>query len=168
MLETDRFEPPTHASPIETLRGFHKFLRDTLTWKCTGLTEQQLRWSPVESGTSLLAILKHSINTERWWIATAIGGRDVPLDWSADDPDGDWRLEAGDTFESLLTAWNAEDRRSDDVLANETLDRVVMRPGRPETTYSVGWILTHMVEEVARHVGQADIIREQIDGKTGE
>ena len=69
----------------------------------------------------------------------------------------------------LLTAWSAEDQRSDAVLANETLDRVVMRPGRPETTYSVGWVLTHMVEEVARHVGQADIIRSsEIDGATGE
>jgi len=168
MQEANRFEPPAHATPIETLRGFHKFLRDTLAWKCTDLSEQQLRWSPVESGTSLLAILKHSINTERWWIATAIGGREVPLDWSAEDPDGDWRLERGDTFESLLALWNAEDLRSDDVLANETLDRTVMRPNRPETTYSVAWILTHMVEEVARHVGQADIIREQIDGATGE
>src|SRR6478736_1169990 len=100
--EQGRTEPPRSGGPVEVVMGFHRFLRETLFWKCEGLTEEQLRWSPVPSGTCLLNILKHSLNVERWWILTVIGNLpDVEFDDSEDDLDADWRLEQGDTYASI-------------------------------------------------------------------
>ena len=163
-----RFEPPHSASALEMTAGFHRFLRDTLLWKCTGLTEEQLRWSPVPSGTNLLKLLKHSVNVERWWIANYIGGLDVPFAWTRDDPDGDWRLEPGDTYECLRDLYIAEGERSLTVLARADWDYVPPDPTGRDRKLSVGWVMTHMVEEVARHCGHADLIRELLDGETGE
>jgi uncharacterized damage-inducible protein DinB len=166
--EDIRFEPPHSAGALEMTAAFHRFLRDTLLWKCSGLTEEQLRWSPVPSGTSLLKLLKHSTHVERWWIARYIGRLDVPMAWSKDDPDGDWRLEPGETYESLRDLYIAEGERSRDILSGVAWEDVPPDPTGRDRHLSVGWIMTHMVEEVARHCGHADLIRELLDGETGE
>ena len=102
--EQGRTEPPRSGGPVEVVMGFHRFLRETLWWKCAGLTEEQLRWSPVPSGTSLLGILKHSVDVERWWIAEVIGGLDVESDWTEEDKDAAWRPGPDDTLESVMAA----------------------------------------------------------------
>jgi uncharacterized damage-inducible protein DinB len=153
---------------MELTAGFHRFLRDTLLWKCSGLTEEQLHWAAVPSGTSLIKLIKHSVDVERWWIARYIGGLDVSFSWTKDDPDGDWRIEAGETFASLRDLYIAEGERSRQVLAGASWDYVPPDPTDRNRQLSVGWILTHMVEETARHCGHADLIRELLDGETGE
>lgn len=163
-----REEPPGIASPVEMTIAFHRFLRDTLVWKCSGLSEEQLRWSPVPSGTSLLGLLKHSAYVERGWISRYIGGQDIDPGWTSEDPDADWRIETGETFESIRALYDAEAARSAAVLKGVAWDDVPPDPTGRDRTLSVGWILTHMVEEVARHCGHADLIRELIDGRTGE
>ena len=168
IAEDTRFEPPHSAGPLTMTAAFHRFLRDTLLWKCSGLTEEQLRWSPVESGTCLLGLLKHSIHVERWWITRYIGGKDVPLAWSSSDPDGDWRIEPGETFEILRGRYLAEREQSEAVLAGADWDHVPPDPTGRGRALSVGWVMTHMVEEVARHCGHADLIREMLDGEVGE
>lgn len=168
MDEDKRFEPPHSGSAIEITTGFHRFLRDTLLWKCSGLTEEQLHWSPVQSGTCLLGILKHSVYVERWWIARYIGGLDVEMIWTKEDPDRDWRIEPGETYESIRDLYLAEAERSAQVLAGVDWNYIPTDPTDRNRSLSVGWILTHMVEEVARHCGHMDLIREMIDGATGE
>jgi uncharacterized damage-inducible protein DinB len=163
-----RTDPPGIAGPLEMTSNFHRFLRETLIWKCTGLTEEQLRWSPVPSGTSLLGLLKHSVFVERGWISRYIGGLDVDPGWTRDDPDADWRIEPGETFESIRALYHAEAARSGEVLQGVSWDDVPPDPTGRNRTLSVGWILTHMVEEVGRHCGHADLIRELVDGQTGE
>ena len=163
-----RMEPQPSGGPVEQVMGFHRFLRETLYWKCDGLTEEQLRWSPVPSGLTLLGILKHSVFVERWWISRYVGGLDVEFPWTDDDPDADWHIESGDTFASIHELYVAEARRSADLLANVDWQTVPDDPSGRDRGFTVGWILTHMVEEVGRHCGHADLIRELIDGQVGE
>ena len=163
-----RIEPPLSGPTLPLVAGFHGWLRETLFLKCAGLTEEQLRWSPVPSGTCLLGILKHSLYVERWWIAAVIGQRDVDFVWTDEDPDADWRIEPDDTLASISDLFHAEAARSANVLAGVEWDDMRLRPGRDDPPRSVGWVMTHMIEEVARHCGHADLIRELIDGNVGE
>ncbi len=116
----------------------------------------------------MLAILKHSINVERSWIAQGIGGLDVTFDWTDEDPDGEWKLTSADTLDALTAEYQAEAIRTEQVLAGIGWDDIPKHPRNVERGYNVGWILTHMVEEVGRHCGHADLIRELIDGQVGE
>lgn len=167
--EQGRHDPEHAGSPVELVSQFHRFLRETLFWKCEGLTEEQLRWSPVPSGTCLLNILKHSLNVERWWILTVIGNLpDVEFDDSEDDLDADWRLEPDDTYASIRAKFEAEAARSEQVMVGKQWSDLVHDPRPHMADLTVGWVMTHMVEEVGRHCGHADLIRELIDGQTGE
>src|SRR5688500_1323824 len=112
--EQGRSEPPYPAGPVEQVVGFHAFLRGTLLWKCAGLSEDQLRWSPVPTGTCLLGIVKHSVYVERWWISRYIGGMELTMLWSEADPDADFRIEQSETFATIRDLYLAEAARSAD------------------------------------------------------
>ncbi len=165
MSEDTRPNPPHAAAPVEMLAAFLDFLRATLLWKTEGLTDEELRRPLVPSGTCLLGLVKHSAYVERWWFQMVFAGLDVPVPWSDSDPDADWRIEPTDTTADIVTLYRAETARSREIVAGASWDDRAKRPGKDHT---LGWILSHMVEEVARHVGHADILRELIDGKTGE
>jgi hypothetical protein len=87
------------------------------------------------------------------------------MPWSKEDPDADWRIEPTETTEAIVALYQAETARSRDIVRGAGWNDQAMNSPKGHT---LGWILTHMVEEVARHNGHADILREQIDGKTGE
>lgn len=157
--------PPLAAPPVAMTSAFLDFLRATLIWKIDGVAEDALRRPMVPSGICLLGIVKHSAYVERWWFRSVFAGEDVPVGWSAEDPDADWRIEPGDTTAAVLALYQDEVGRSRAIAVGAAWDDVARRPGRDQT---LGWILTHMVEEVARHCGHADIMRELIDGKTGQ
>jgi uncharacterized damage-inducible protein DinB len=163
-----RREPPLAADPVEQVWGFCTFLRETLLWKCEGLSEEQLRWSPVPSGVSLLGMLRHCLNVERWWIAKNIGALDVGFDWNDHDPDGEWRTGPEVSLASVRAAFAAEAELSDQVLTGLKWDDIPKDAKCAASGRTVGWVVTHMVEEFGRHCGHADFIRELIDGQTGE
>lgn len=165
MTEDTRPDPPLAAAPVEMLSAFLDFHRATLLWKLAGLSEEQLGRPMVPSGTSLLAILKHSVYVERYWFRRVFAGEDVHIPWSKDDPNGDWRLEPDDTPAEITALYLDETARSRAIVAGASWDDLAKASAKGHT---LGWILTHMVEEVARHNGHADILREQIDGVTGE
>ena len=124
----------------------------------------------VPSGVCLLGIVKHSAYVERWWFRAVFAGEDLPFPWSDQDPDADWRIESDETTAAILALYQDEIGQSRAIVqqaqdAGVGWDAKAKRPGRD---HSLGWIMTHMVEEVARHNGHADILRELIDGKTGE
>jgi uncharacterized damage-inducible protein DinB len=169
--EQGRMEPENSGNPIQIVSGFHRFLRDTLIFKASGLTEEQLRWSPVQSGTCLLGLIKHSINVERYWIAEYIAGETVAYEWSDNDANAEWRITSDDSFERLVGDHRAEQARTERILSALTaanLDRIPDTDAASKRGFSIGWVLTHMVEEVGRHCGHADLIREMIDGSVGE
>jgi uncharacterized damage-inducible protein DinB len=166
--EPGRPEPPQRAGERETLAGFLDFHRATFAWKVAGLDAEQLRRRSAEpSSMSLLGLVRHLADVERSWWRTRVDGQDAPpVTYSPDNPDGDFDdVDDADPHEAL--AWLAREQdEARRVLAAHDLDEVFEHP-RQGTT-SVRWVLVHLVEEYARHNGHADLLRERIDGATGE
>jgi uncharacterized damage-inducible protein DinB len=166
MTTDNRPEPPSTGGEREMLAGFLDFHRATLLWKLEGLDDEQLRRPMVPSGTSLLGMVKHLAYVERWWFQQVWAGREVTYPWTDEDPDADWRVEPPETTEDILALYRGEcDASRQIVAAASSLDEVAQHPRRERNRR---WILVHMIEETARHNGQADILREQLDGVTGE
>jgi uncharacterized damage-inducible protein DinB len=173
----DRTEKPLRADEATTLRGFLDHHRDTFRWKCSGLTQQQLAQPLAPSTMTLGGIMKHLALVEMGWFERTLSGRGYPppfdtVDWD-DDPDWEWRTAADDAPEDLLALFDDCVRRADaaidEALARDGLDTTSVRESRRGNgAFSLRWILLHMVEEYARHNGHADLIRESIDGATGE
>ncbi len=168
MTEDNRPEPPSVGGEREMLSGFLDFHRATLLWKLEGLDDEQLRRAMVPSATSLLGLVKHLAYVERSWFQGVWAGQEVTFPWTREDPDADWRIEPDETTQDILDLYNGEcDRSRQIVAAASALDEAVVHP-RWKEAVSRRWILTHMIEETARHAGHADILREQLDGTTGE
>jgi uncharacterized damage-inducible protein DinB len=110
-------------------------------------------------------MLKHLAYVERWWFGVVFAGQDLPMIWTKEDPDADFRVEDEESAEGIAAYYQAEVDRARAITAEASLDDVARRPGKDVT---LRWILVHMIEETARHLGHADIIREQIDGATGD
>lgn len=173
--EQGRPEPPASAGEAGTLLGFLEWLRGTIAWKTDGLTDAQLRHSLPPTSMTLGGMLKHLAFVEDYWFNHTIG-RGEPIepfnsaDWDADE-DFDWNSAAHDGGDELRALWRTAMDRSR-TLVNGLIE---YQPGAMEAVhgpeghrYSLRWILTHMVEEYARHAGHADLLRESIDGLTGE
>lgn len=162
-----RPEPPFAAPPKEMLEAFLDFHRATLLWKLEGLSDEEVRRPLTASGVCLLGIVQHSAWVERYWFRVIHAGHDVAMIWTKEDPNADWRIEPHETTERVIAFYRSECEHSREITASASWDdlavRQDLRPG-----YTFGWIITHMVEEVARHNGHADILREMIDGMTGE
>ena len=137
--------------------------------KVSGLSEQDARKRLVGSLTTPAGIVKHLAEVERWWFQIVLGGRaDVPMVSTVEDPDAAFRTDDDETVPALLAAYEAESAVSRELVAAiPDLGFVAPRTVRGKE-YSLRWILLHMIEETARHNGHLDILREQLDGATGE
>lgn len=178
-IETDehgRPEPPREAGEAATLIGFLEYQRATLEWKCRGLTDEQLRVSRPPSTMTLGGMLKHLACVEDGWFTQVAAGQPDPepwgsVDWDA-DPDWEWRTAAGDTPERLMSMWQEAVSRSRALVAEVGADGGLDRPAAftwPDgRSPSLRRLLVDMIEEYARHVGHADLIRESVDGLVGE
>jgi uncharacterized damage-inducible protein DinB len=174
--EHGRPEPPPAANETATLTGFLDYQRATLAWKCAGLDSDGLRTRVAASSMTLGGILKHMALVEDGWFSRTLHGREYhspwhSVDWKA-DPDWEWRTAAGDSPEELRAIWQEAVDRSrspvDDALTRGGLDQLARRTWPDGRAPSLRWILCHMIEEYARHNGHADLIRESVDGETGE
>lgn len=174
--EQGRPEPPLAADETATLLGFLDYQRATLAWKCGGLDAAGLGVTVAASSMTLGGMLKHMAYVEDAWFSRWLLGRDRhspwnTVDWEA-DPDWDWHSAADDSAEDLMALWQDAVSRSRSVVAGAMadggLDRLSVRTWPDGTTPSLRWILCHMIEEYARHNGHADLLRESVDGLTGE
>jgi uncharacterized damage-inducible protein DinB len=165
-----------NAKPIGELATIREYLsnyRLTLGMKCEGLTPEQLATRSVPPSTlSLLGLIRHMARVEHNWFQRSLQShRDVPrLFWSPDDHDLDFNAVVADPalVEEAFTAWKAQIAAADAWLDGLTdLSAMVLLP-RGEEEASVRDILIHMIEEYARHCGHADLLRECIDGRTGQ
>jgi uncharacterized damage-inducible protein DinB len=161
----NRPEPPFSAPPKEMVEAFLDYLRATLLWKVEGLSDKELRRPFPPSSMTLLGMIKHIAYVERWWFQIVFAGEELPLPWTDNDPDADWRVEPDESAAAIVAFYKREIERSRAIVASASWDDPAKRPEMDQT---LGWILTHMVEETARHCGHADLFREQIDGATGE
>jgi uncharacterized damage-inducible protein DinB len=167
----ERVDPDRLADEKQALDEWVDFHRATLLMKCEGLTAEQLKTRAVEPSTlSLLGLVRHMSEVERGWFRLHAGREDVEFRYeSDDDPDADLNdLESADAAEDIAH-FVAECQRSRAATAGLSLDEVVPSRGHhPERTRNVRWIYLHMIEEYARHNGHADLLRERIDGVTGD
>jgi uncharacterized damage-inducible protein DinB len=174
--EQGRPEPPLAGDEITTLVGFLEYQRATLAWKCGGVDAAGLRAKVAASSMTLGGLLKHMAFVEDLWFSRWLHGRDraAPwdtVDWEA-DPDWDWDSAAEDTPEQLAALWGDAVGRSrillGEALAEGGLEQPARRTWPDGRAPSLRWIMAHMIEEYARHNGHADLLRESVDGATGE
>jgi uncharacterized damage-inducible protein DinB len=165
-----RIEPDRVADERASLEQWLDYHRATLLNKCAGLDEQQLKARPLTtSGLSLLGLVRHMTEVERWWFRMHAAQQDLQFPY---DPDG-IGLDFDDTetadAAANLDAYVAECDASREAVVSLPLDDIV--PGRDHhagRVRNIRWIYVHMIEEYARHNGHADLLREAIDGETGE
>jgi uncharacterized damage-inducible protein DinB len=157
---------------LATIREYLSNYRLTLGMKCEDLSPEQLATRSVPPSTmSLLGLVRHMARVEHNWFERSLQGhRDVPrLFWSADDNDLDFNGAIADpaVAEEAFAVWKAQIAAADEWLDGPIdLGATVLTPqGEPA---SIRDILIHMVEEYARHCGHADLLRECIDGRTGQ
>ena len=168
-------DPRVAGSPVgefATIREYLTHYRLTLGMKCDDLSPGQLATQSVPPSTlSLLGLVRHMARVEHnWFQRTLQGHREVPrLFWSPEDSDLDFNGATADpaVVEEAFAAWKAQMAAADEWLDGEIdLGAIVLTPRGEQT--SVRDVLIHMIEEYARHCGHADLIRECIDGRTGQ
>jgi uncharacterized damage-inducible protein DinB len=170
-MAIDRARPAQNAGELEMLSGWLEHHRGILVWKCEGLTAAQLRQRAVPPSTlSLLGLVRHMADVERGWFRAVFLGEDVPdlYDQTADEDEDFNDVDQADPAEALLV-FERECAASRLVVAEApSLDAPSKRPSeRTGQPWSLRWIMTHMIEEYARHNGHADLLRERVDGTTG-
>ena len=157
---------PLAGGQREQLIGFLDFQRATVLLKCRGLTDEQARRPLVASElTTVAGVLSHLRWVEAHWFAR-LSGDPVDLPYDEADPDGDFVLGKRTSLAQLLAEYVAEVEHSNEVVAGLDLEHRV--PFRDKGELNVRWVLIHMIEETARHVGHLDLLREHLDGETGE
>jgi uncharacterized damage-inducible protein DinB len=165
----ERADPDYIAVERRALEQWLDYHRDTLLSKCVGLTPEQLKRRAVPpSSLSLLGLIRHMADVERGWFRQCAAREDVPdLYFTEADHDADFNdIETADADADLDT-YQREIVAARAAVAGMGLDDVVPHPlGRPDR--DIRWIYLHMIEEYARHNGHADLIRECIDGVTGD
>jgi hypothetical protein len=149
----------------ELLDWFLDFCRLTLRHKCAGLTAEQLaRRSTEPSGLSLLGLVRHMTEVERGWFRRGFAGQPAdPPYCTADTPDADFGDATASSAELDLAAYLREVELVRAAVQGRSLDETL-----PAADTSLRWIYLHMIAEYARHNGHADLIRERIDGVTGQ
>jgi len=160
--------PPT-SSEREALSAYLVQQRDGLKNAAFGLTEEQLRARPTSSQLTVGGLIRHAAQTKRHWIRTML---ELPPELTGEDAYSD-TFEVGphDSAASIIGEFDqvaAETNAAIDVLPS--LDQPITLPDAPWFPrgggYTARWVLFHVIEELARHAGHADIIREHIDGAT--
>ena len=141
--------------------------RETLLWKCGGLTAEQLKLRPVErSELSLLGLVRHMAEVERDWFRTRFAGARLGYLYCSDDNmQAEFDVEAADA-ESDLAVYAREVEAVRQTTQGHSLDETFTDPNR-KTEMSLRFVYSVMIQEYARHNGHADLLRESIDGRTG-
>lgn len=162
--------PPPVKTEREALVAYLVQQRDGLKYAAYGLTEEQVRMRPTASALSVGGLIKHASNTERGWTQTMIGQRSTEDSMSAYQDS--FTVADDETTASLIADFDQVAAETEAAIASlDGLDVLVQLPEAPwfpsnPAGYSARWILLHIIEELARHAGHADLIRESIDGAT--
>ncbi len=170
-MATLRFPEPTtpHPSRADVLLEYLDFFRATVADRVVGLTDEQARTSLLPSGWSPLELVTHLTHVERRWLVWGFLGENVPDPWG-DERDGRWAVAPTARAADVLAALDRQGARTRAiVLAHDLTDRG--RPGerwRDGPPATLERVLLHLLQEYARHAGHLDVVRELLDGRTGE
>jgi hypothetical protein len=160
MMPTSRADRALVASEREQLEAFVDDNRAELVAALDGLTEEQSRRRLVPSLTTVLGLVKHGVFVEQVWFDVALAGYTREELGVPDDVDDSFTLTDDDTIESVRAAYLAAVDESRRIAESYALDDVALHNRRGPLT--LRWIYLHLVEELARHAGHADLLREQI------
>lgn len=157
---------PFTGGEKESLQASLDRHRAAVLWKVEGLDDERLRRPMTPSGTNLLGLVKHLASTEYGWFCEPFGRETEPLPFDDNDPEADMRVAEGETTDDVLAFYARARTAADQVIAEVGLEEV----GRAwfGDAVTMRWVLIHMIEETARHAGHMDIIRELLDGATGD
>jgi uncharacterized damage-inducible protein DinB len=167
-----RTDPDTTGPEFTMLAQYLDYHRATLVQKASGLDRAQLNQRTAASGLTLAGLLKHMALVEDAWFQETMAG-EAPrqqwagIDWDA-DPDWEFRTSADHEPADLLAMYTEACERSRATVARIGDLDAVSPPGRRREEFSLRWVILHLIEETARHNGHADLLREAIDGVTGE
>jgi uncharacterized damage-inducible protein DinB len=157
---------PFTGGEKESLRVSLDRHRDVVLWKLEGLDDEQARRPMTPSGTSLLGLVKHLAAVEYAWFCETFGRETEPLPFDEEDGDADLRPEPHETTADIVAFYGRARAAADRVIEEVDLEDLgTAWFGEPVT---LRWVLIHMVEETARHAGHMDIVRELVDGRTGD
>ncbi len=163
-----RTPPPMTGPERVALRGWLDYHRATLAWKVDGLDDDALRRRAVPPSTlSLLGLVRHMAEVERHWFRRVVAAEEVRHVWSSS-----WDFQAAFEVDDAsgaeaVAAWSAECERAGQIEASvKTLDTTFDVPAW-NSDATLRALLLHMIHEYARHNGQADLLREAVDGVTG-
>lgn len=157
--------PDKHATDeLQLQHQFLDFLRRTAVAKLAGLSRDQAAAAPIPTSPRLtaLGVVKHLTAVERYWISIAAAGSALPSLWDG-DPDPSWDVSDQDSPDSVIASYQAEWLNSSDALAVLSPDDTAADGER-----TVRWVLAHVAQETARHIGHLDLLRELADGAVGE
>ncbi|TDC16203.1 DinB family protein [Actinomadura bangladeshensis] len=157
---------PFTGGEKESLKAALDRHRDVVLWKLQGLDEEQVRKPMTASGTSLLGLTKHLAAVEYSWFCETFGRETEPLPIDESDPDADLRVGPDETTEEIVAFYRRARAAADGVIAE--LDLEARGTAWHGAAVTLRWVLIHLVEETARHAGHMDIVRELIDGATGD
>ncbi len=170
VFATDRQDPPTTGAERPMLEGWVDFHRDTLLRKCEGLSVEQLKTASCAPSTlTLHGLVRHMAEVEGWFNNDLADGAVAPIFYSEERPNDDFdALEDADIESDVATYRRMVERSRAFAARSPDLDQVCAVSKRSGSEFSLRWIYHHMIEEYARHNGHADLLRERIDGVTGE
>lgn len=175
-MSLDRAEPPTTGEELTTLRAFLDYFRTTIRMKASGLGREDLARALPPSDLTLAGLVKHLAFVEDYWFGEILRGEPADDPWAAVDwsRDPDWELtsatehEPADLWQLYDDAVARSQTRLTLALAAGGADQLSLGAERGRDRFTLRWILVHLVEEYARHCGHADLIRQSIDGSTGD
>lgn len=154
----DQKPPRLEGDERETLHALLQYQRDSVVRKVNGVDEGSARRPLVTSGTSLLWLIKHMARAESLWILHRFAGEAGELPDDAVGPE--------DTMGAAVDSYRRTWARVDAIAASASLDQPCRDVGAAGPV-NLRWVLTHLLEETARHAGHADILRELLDGSCG-
>jgi hypothetical protein len=168
-VESTNTRPPFVGDERTLLIGWYDLQRSLVTWKCDGLSEDDahrvvLPTSPLMTVAGIVSHLRWAEQT--WYEVLFLGGPDDGPQFTEDPEDADMIVD-GVPLAQLLDDYTAQCARSNEIIAAHSLDEVGRHPDYQSSRASLRWMVIHMIEETARHVGHLDIIREQLDGAVG-
>jgi uncharacterized damage-inducible protein DinB len=140
--------------------------RDAVLWKVGGLDDEQLRRPMTPSGTNLIGLVKHLASVEYVWFCETFARPSEAVPFDPADPDADMRAAPHETTAGIVDFYGRARAAADQAIEQVGLDEL----GTSWSGYTVSmrWVLIHMIEDTARHAGHMDILRELIDGQTGD
>ena len=160
-----RINPPVAGGERESLEAFLDWQRSTVVLKARGLSDTDAATRLTPSLTTVSGLIRHLADVERSWFREDFAGeKNVPAFWTEEDPEAVFRVTAADSLEAIIADYEAACAESRAVCAPASLDDLCAGGDGQ----SLRWLYLHMIEETARHAGHIDILREQLDGMTGE